>query len=706
MSTLESSVTLDDVFVVVGAKRVPLAPELAGYLALEIAEGATQAAGDVDPRSVYIGEEGSVALVVRPRREGRSAEAGDAEGSIRVILTRLLEASGSQTPALASVARRQCSGLNTLVEELEAALIPVNRAAGRRALARLAREVKRVTLGVGRNASLAPGEPAPRRASSPAQTAVREGAARPPQEEPRPVPRSGFTEEPPTTARREVLPDPMAYRPREEPATVSSDAPVTRSTSPDASELPTIEVRKEHILDALGGHAATTRGAEAATDSSSPNPPVARQPAPDAAAPPGRKTHHVDEVDHLLESFGVSSRGEQSQRNELKALVGLEPTPPPPGSEHAFDAPRRHTASESDVESLLAYSDAGPPVAPAAPAGERDRAARSVEGGTSSRGLSSPPTAISPALANEPFGGSGHAAPSADPPAPRLAQPRSAARPAPEAAASEATDPSTEGVRAVPTSPSARRLAEMGSQSNIAPPPDRSLTVFAFVILIAGGAAIWFLRPALFGGHEPTPAPAPVAASAAPPLAARCRASLTVTDAPVNAEILVRAGQAPVDVEKMPVGARLEFVATAEGYAPKRAVVPSGASWDTGPDGKPRYEVAVQLDRSHARPGAVDSWPAGEPGTEVGGKGSPGTVHLVTTPRGAEVWQLAGLGPDALFDVKCGGEIEVLVAGPTTLRKRLHIAESEFVAIDGGPDKQASVSAGPPGGTSPTSAPK
>ena len=123
----------------------------------------------------------------------------------------------------------------------------------------------------------------------------------------------------------------------------------------------------------------------------------------------------------------------------------------------------------------------------------------------------------------------------------------------------------------------------MGSQSNIAPPPDRSLTVFAFVILIAGGAAIWFLRPALFGGHEPTPAPAPVAASAAPPLAARCRASLTVTDAPVNAEILVRAGQAPVDVEKMPVGARLEFVATAEGYAPKRAVVPSGASWDTGP---------------------------------------------------------------------------------------------------------------------------
>ena len=143
----------------------------------------------------------------------------------------------------------------------------------------------------------------------------------------------------------------------------------------------------------------------------------------------------------------------------------------------------------------------------------------------------------------------------------------------------------------------------------------------------------------------------------------------------------------------MPVGTRLEFVATAEGYAPKRAVVPSGANWDTGTDGKPRYEVAVQLDHSRARGGAVDPWPAGEPGSDVGGKGSPGTVHLVTTPRGAEVWQLAALGPDAEFDVKCGGEVEVLVAGPTTLRKRLRVAEGSFVAGDGGIGRQATVSA-------------
>src|SRR3984957_7588616 len=148
MSALDSSVTLDEVFAVVVSKRVPLAPELAGYLGLEIAEHADPSGGDVDPKSVFVGGEGTDALV-KPRGEGAT---GDAEASIRSALARLLEASGSQTPALSATSKRKGGGgLPALAEELEAALIPVNRAAGRRALARLVREVKRVTLGVGRN---------------------------------------------------------------------------------------------------------------------------------------------------------------------------------------------------------------------------------------------------------------------------------------------------------------------------------------------------------------------------------------------------------------------------------------------------------------------------------------------------------------------------------------------------------------------------
>jgi len=642
MSALESSITLEDVFVVVGAKRVPLAPELAGYLALEIAEGAAQAAGDVEPRSVYIGEEGSVALVVRPRREPIT---GDSEGSIRVILARLLDASGSQTQALAAVARRRPSaGLGALVEELEAALIPVNRAAGRRALARLAREVKRVTLGVGRNASLAPGEPPPRRGSSPAHSAVRD--------EMRTLPR-----EPPADA---TPPPPAPSRSSE-----ALDAFLSAQPSrPEASELPTVELRREQVAASVGG----------------------RTPPPPNASVPGAG----DEVDHLLASFGAAGRSEHAARSELKALVGLDPTPPPPGSEHrepqaAASSPRSpgHTPHDSDVESLLALgtmsglSEAAPPVAPAPTA------------------LSSPPTAISPRLVNEPYVDPSRIAPPTPAASPAAHRARTSERPPGDSAARPASSPSNPG--ALPTAPSARRLAEL--EPGAGGHADRWLGALVLLILVAGGGMIWILRPSFFGGGDEHEAP-PAASSASAPGATappppRCHGALVVKGAPANAEILLRVGQAPVDVERMPVGARLEFVATAEGFAPKRAVVPSGATWDTGPDGKPRYEVAVQLDTSRPRPGGgADPWPPGEPGSEVGGKGSPGTVHLVTTPRGAEVWLLAGLGPEARIDqLKCGSDVEVLVAGPGALRRRLRVAEGEFVALDGGVDHEATVNA-------------
>jgi hypothetical protein len=683
---LESSVTLDDVFVVVGAKRVPLAPELAGYLALEVAEGAAQAAGEVDPQRVYIGEEGSVALVVRPRRDAREPQPGDAEASVRAILAKLLEASGSQTPALGGVARRRGAqgGLPGLVEELEAALIPVNRAAGRRALARLAREVKRVTLQIGRNASLAPSEPAPRRASSPSYSAAREPAPVARVQEPPLVAR---VLEPPPVARidgpparaQEVAPRviqeqtlpltlPLTRLSVEEPQTTATreraaPPPPKVESSPDASELPTIEVRKEQLVAAFAAR-------------SNPPPAVAARSEPRVEA----KRAQVDEVDHLLASFAVSHHGEQTARNELKALVGLEPTPPPPGSEHAYDEPE-HAPRESDVESLLNMSDAGPPVV-SRPIASSASAPMSPP----QRALASPPTAISPQLANEPYAEVATVASAQHPPA-SVREPR------------PSRDSFSDGPRAAPTSPSARKLADLSSfRPPRAPGTDRTLSVFALVILGAGAAAIYVLKPAFFSGREsppPPPASAVAAASAAVAASApRCHASIIVTNAPQNSEVLLRVGQAPVDVDHMPAGAPLEFVATAEGFAPKRVVIPAGAAWDTGTDGKPRFEAAVQLDKSRARPGSVDNWPPGEPGSEVGGKGPPGTVHLVATPHGAEMWMLAGLGPDARIDeLTCGGDVDVLIAGPTTLRKRLHVAESSFTAVDGGSDREATVSA-------------
>lgn len=218
---------------------------------------------------------------------------------------------------------------------------------------------------------------------------------------------------------------------------------------------------------------------------------------------------------------------------------------------------------------------------------------------------------------------------------------------------------------------------------------DYWIVIGVLALLAAASAVVWLFKPGFLSGRTAEKVAEERAASerarqaaALAQQAATCQAALAVSNVPNGAEVLIRVGQAPVDVPLLPVGARLEFVATAEGFAPKRVVVPAGATWDPGADGKPRFEVAVQLDRSKSKAG--DAWPPGEAGSDVGGKGPPGTVHLVSTPRGAEVWMLAGLGPDALIEqLPCDQPVDVLVAGPTTYRKRLHAAASDFAPKPG-----------------------
>jgi hypothetical protein len=525
---IDASVTLDEVLAVVGAKRVPLAPELAGYLVLEIAEHADPIGGNVDPKSVFVGEEGTVALV-KPKRDRAN---GDAEASIREFLGRLLDASGSQTPALAAASKRKNgAGLPALTEELDAALIPVNRAAGRRALARLAREVKRVTLGVGRHTlpSSSP-PPSPRRAPASASS----------------------TEEDSTIAR-------------------AAKASSKRATPAIASELPTMEL------------------------------------VPERDAP----SHSDADLDSLIAQFGVSGGTENSRA--LRAIAGLDPTPAPPTQGAKPSEP-----SDSDVEELLGMGSE--PAAGEAPAAR-------------------PATGRAPAR-----------------------------RPGPE--------------RQLPTQPSHLRKTRATSASELHLAQRGgwwSLAVLAFVAVAAGSYAVWWLRPDAIVRH-----PSPPTESTAPPpsleMAPACVGTLVVTDVPPRAEVLLHEGQAPIEIPRMPVGARLEFVATAEGYAPKRVVVPAGASWDPGPDGKLRFEAAVQLDSSHARGGSGDPWPAGEPGSAVGGEGPPGAVRVVATPRGAEVWMLAGIAPEARIEhLRCDQDMEVLLAGPTTYRKRIRIGASDFL---------------------------
>ena len=566
---LDSSVTLDELLNVVISKRVPLAPELAGYLVLEIAEHADPNGGDVDSQSVYVGEEGTVALV-KPKRE---RPRGDAETSVRAILAKLIEASGSQTPALTAASKRPTGpGLRSLADELEAALIPVNRAAGRRALARLAREVRRVTLGVGRHTLQ----------SSPFLRSASDGSA--------------ASQRAPHSAAH-APGEPPSARPAGRPA-LDEDATTTRSRVPS-------DVMK---------HATPAHWSEI---------PTSQFPSDGR----GRQASETD-VDTLIEKFGVSEETAQHAR-ALKAMAGLEPTPIAPSRDVAEREPA-HAPHESDVEALLASSSEPLPPLPPPPKPPRFGAAQ-------------------PAVA----------------------------KPAPGR-----QSPAGQEQRQLPTQPSQlkRPRPTLPSTPRLKPKGGSWLAAIAVIAVGVGLYAAWRFQWMTIAAHTASAPGAPSITAVREPASA-CVGSLVVSDVPTHAEVLLRQGQAPVDVPRMPVGARLEFVATAEGYVPKRVVIPAGAGWDTGPDGKPRFEAAVQLDPSRARSATNDPWPPGEPGSSVGGEGPPGTVRVVATPRGAEVWMLGGIGPEARIDhLRCDQDIDVLLAGPTTYRKRLHVRASDFGA--------------------------
>ena len=733
MSALESSVTLEDVFAVVEAKRVPLAPELAGYLTLEVADGSQAAGGEVDPRTVYISEEGTVALV-RPKKESPS---GDAETSVRAILAKLLEGSGSATPALTASAKRKAgAGLPALVSELEGALIPVNRAAGRRALARLAREVKRVTLGLGRNASLPPPGPRGGAQARPAAKDASEDVMSGPDAPSGPRGSvASFSDEALTAKRTNQVADlaaqmnapdvfgvPRAAAEPAKPAVASlgltppplpgqspAPAPVAAGALPPPPALP---VR------------APLPPPPARSGSNAPvvGPPPRGKSAP-AGAPgafPGERpaVDHLfggDEVDSLLSTFEVSSVGEKQMRTDLKAIAGLDPTPAPPDAttlaeltkDVGKDLPKRQPSQADGLDALLAMSEpSGSLAAPLPPAGFGSKV--DDYGAIPPASAASPHSALAPPSPLVPYSAPPAAVPRSAPPAPvpevaaaamepalkRPVTPRPQPRPLP-AAGPASTGRREKAEPPPPMATTARRSKTTGGARGSdgsfrqprAPRTGLAMIVLTFFVLVAGGIAVWMFKPAFFTGKKRPLPTASVTASVVAPAAPRCKVALVVSDVPANAEILLRVGQAPLDVDRMPVGTRLEFVATAEGYSPRRAVIKAEVPWDKSPDGKPRIDVPIQLDPTKAKAGTVDPWPVAEPGSQVGGSGSPGTVHVVSNVRGAEVWLLAGLGPEARIEqLRCDGDIDVLLAGPPQLRKRLHVGEKEIQAAP--PDPQ------------------
>jgi hypothetical protein len=123
------------------AHLAPLAAESAGYLLLAAADQVATSPRSIQSDDVELLPDGAVRLRAG---DGGGAGAEGAELALRRLLAHTLEVSSSVGPALRrAAARSEPVGLGHLVRELETALIPVNRAAARRALSRLHRETER-----------------------------------------------------------------------------------------------------------------------------------------------------------------------------------------------------------------------------------------------------------------------------------------------------------------------------------------------------------------------------------------------------------------------------------------------------------------------------------------------------------------------------------------------------------------------------------
>ncbi len=132
------SVSVADVLAAARIGEVALVGEVCGYLVLGAADAVLAAGALPLPRAIRLNEDGHVEVVSEPTRPEVQ------EKVLRQVLGELLAEVRTPFPNLSRVATRdEMRGLASLVTELEAALVPVNRRAAKRSLSRLSRETLR-----------------------------------------------------------------------------------------------------------------------------------------------------------------------------------------------------------------------------------------------------------------------------------------------------------------------------------------------------------------------------------------------------------------------------------------------------------------------------------------------------------------------------------------------------------------------------------
>jgi hypothetical protein len=170
----------------------------------------------------------------------------------------------------------------------------------------------------------------------------------------------------------------------------------------------------------------------------------------------------------------------------------------------------------------------------------------------------------------------------------------------------------------------------------------------------------------------------PTSPSKAPTPQAPLHGELRVRSSPPRAQVFLRVGSGPTVVAHLPVGIAHEFIALRAGFAPSRALVPKTAEW-RAENGELRYELALQLPETTA-PGREQELGASllrdPPGQPTGALGS---VRVVTSPPGAEVYQLVGFTPDVkVANVVVSEPLELLLWLPQHPPRHVQVAASDW----------------------------
>jgi hypothetical protein len=332
------SATLLEVIGAAKARRVPLVAECSGYLVLAAADQLAHSPRVVAARDLVLEADGSLRLLGQTPCAPEEVEA-----SLRALLDALLLVSSGANGSLFRVARRSPgAGIERLVRELEAALIPANRGAAKRSLARLCRDAERA-LALGIAAEAVP-VPAPARADAqPSLPPVAKEAPPPPPAAvaervpccPEPtVQRSSErrTEVVPNVDHTPCLGSLVAERPATRVLAVTEEGELTERM-PEV-ELAEIEALDEVVFDSdeppsvLCAHADLPRKLTGMVTGPSPLPdPV--QPAARLERAPSRRS----DLDELLGRFQVEQpHSDRDLCRELKDMAGVDLTPHAPAS--------------------------------------------------------------------------------------------------------------------------------------------------------------------------------------------------------------------------------------------------------------------------------------------------------------------------------------------------------------------------------------